>query len=118
MISNIASCTNSVVSFSSIMFLRPPWTRMRGGSPDRKCRSDAFCCSAACRNWSIFFMASDLGAVADIDRREHVGVRYQTLELLLFVGVTNGVIGIDFLGINGIQQSLVHHLHAEILAGL
>ena len=52
------------------------------------------------------------------ERRHARHVGHEALELALVGGIGVGVLGIDFLGIDGREQCLIHQLHAVFLAHL
>src|SRR5882672_5423250 len=89
---------------------------MRGGSPARKCRSEPFFSRISPRYASIFAMAAS--ARSEVEFRQDRSVGDELREQLLVARVSEGVVGIDFLGLDRGEQRLVEELHAVFLAGL
>src|SRR5688572_2588165 len=117
--------------------MRSPWTRMRGGSPAITWRSEPLRMYMLRRNSLINDIdgsrSTGAGAGAGVlagaracgggrrrihPARQHSLIGDEALELLAVGRVAVGVVGIDELGAEGVQQRLIHELHPNVLAGL
>src|SRR6185437_4444454 len=123
MISYSACLTASAASLSGLSADRSPYRRMRGGSPEMKCRSEPRFSSTSIRSESTCGMraASGGGGVggrarcgSEFHLGQHAGVGHELLELALLAGVVVGVVRIDGARRDGPHQRLVEQLHAEI----
>src|SRR5688572_19708045 len=115
--------------------MRSPCTRMRGGSPAMTCKSEPLRMYMLRRkssiNEGIVGSSSTRGRARALARgrgsagarrrdaaRQHRGIGDEPLELFAVGRVAVGVVRVDELGGNRVQQGLVHELHAGVLAGL
>src|ERR1022692_3163384 len=106
MISYSVDLTISARSGSGLKPISSPNSRTRGGSPARKCRSEPL------RSKTCVKYGSMSGKRQPSSRRRngrgharHVG--RIALELLLVVGVAVGVVRVDLLGVDRLQQRLI-----------
>src|ERR1700758_5105594 len=100
MISYRTALTNSGASLSGRKGVRSPYTRMRGGSPAMKCRSEPRFSRISLRYASICAtLALSVGLAGRgrrrgaIHLRQHAGVGDELLEVALLGGVVVGVVG-------------------------
>src|SRR5688572_32876494 len=122
MISYRVCCTKSFWRISERSGWRSPYSRMRAGSPARKCRSEPFFSSTCfryssmtgtCRSGSAAAARGLLRRAGDLELGHERGVGDVTLEWAAVTGVRDRIVRIDFLGRERLEQGLVHELHAR-----
>src|SRR5262245_33206992 len=110
--SSALSSSGSSRWFCSV--IRSPCTRMRGGSPAMTCRSEPLRICMLFRNSLI----SDMVLTHAHAARQHGRVGDESLEPFAIDREPVRVVGVDLLGLDRVQQRLIHQLHADVLTRL